>query len=293
MQYTYAASGAIDAAINLAMGELVVTADDVDEVTVEITPTQSDRPADVRAAENTAVDFADDRLTITQKRGNLLSTLVNKSWSIDVHVRVPRRSRFNVKSSYGNVRIRGPIGRSSLATSYGDITAGDVAELTAKTSYGEVRLDRVSGTTALTGTSLLIGEVYGDATVKSSHGNVAVGLVAGQLAAASGYGNIDVRTVMGDLEARAGHGKVLVSDAVSGTAQLETSYGDIEVGIRQGTLTWLDLDAKGGTVRNELNVAGPDSQDDDDTTDRLKVTARTNYGSVRAFRAAASQKETS
>lgn len=286
MHYTYAASGVIDATITLAMGELVVTADEVDEVTVDITPTLADRPADVRAAENTAVHFADGRLTITQKRENLLRTWVNKGWSIDVHVRVPRRSRLEVKSSYGNIRVRGSIGPSSLTTAYGDIVAGDVAELTAKTSHGEVSLDRVSGTTGLTGTSLHIGEVYGNATVKSSHGNVTVGLVMGQLAAATGFGNIEVRTVMGGVEARAAHGKIRVSDAVSGTARLDSSYGDIEVGIRQGTVAWLDLDAKGGAVRNELDVAGSEPQNDDGIADRLKVTARTNYGSVRAFRAA-------
>ena len=36
---------------------------------------------------------------------------------------------------------------------------------------------------------------------------------------------------------------------------------------------------------NELDVAGPETQNDEGTADRLKVTARTNYGSVRAFRA--------
>jgi DUF4097 and DUF4098 domain-containing protein YvlB len=286
MQYTYTAPGIIDATITRAMGELVVTADDVDEVSVDVTPTQADRPADVRAAENTAVDFADGRLTITQKRENVLRTWVNKGWSIDVHVRVPRRSRLDVKSSYGNIRVRGPIGPSSLATAYGDISAGDVAQLTAKTTHGEISLERVSGTTGLTGTTLLVGEVYGNATLKASQGNIAVGLVMGQLAAVSGFGNIDVRTVMGGVQARTAHGKIRVTDAVSGTARLEASYGDIEVGIRRGTVTWLDLDAKSGAVRNELDVAVPEPQNDDGAADRLKVTARTSYGSVRAFRAA-------
>ncbi|GAA3685975.1 DUF4097 family beta strand repeat-containing protein [Arthrobacter ginkgonis] len=286
MQYTYAATGIIDATITLAMGELVVTADDVDEVTVDITPTRGDRPSDVRAAENTTVGFADGRLTITQKRESMLSTWVNKGWSIDVHVRVPKRSRLDVKSSYGNIRVRGPIGSSSLTTAFGGITAGDVAELTAKTVHGEISLERVSGTTGLTGSSVLVGEVYGSATIKATQGNVAVGLVMGHLAVASGYGNIDVRTVMGDVEARAAYGKIRLGDAVTGTASLETSFGDIEVGIRQGTLTWLDLDAKGGAVRNELDAAGSEPGDDDGTADRLKVTARTNHGSVRAFRAA-------
>ncbi|NJC23263.1 DUF4097 and DUF4098 domain-containing protein YvlB [Arthrobacter pigmenti] len=289
MQYTYEASTAIDAKVTLMMGELVITADDVSEVTVTVEPTQPDRPADVRAAENTAVDFADGRLTIIQKRENLVSTWVNKSWSIDVHVRVPKRSRFEVKSSYGNIRVRGLLGRSSLTTSYGNISAGDVADLTAKTSHGEITLDRSSGTTTLTASSATIGEVYGSASLKCSQGNAVVGLVMGQLEVAGSFGNIEVRTVMGNVNARTSHGRIRLGDGVSGTAQLATSHGDIEVGIRQGTLTWLDLDTKAGAVRNELAVASdePQNDDDDGAAERLEVTARTNHGSVRAFRAAA------
>lgn len=285
MYYTYEAPGAVDAVINLAMGELVVTADDVDTITVDVTPTKADRPADVRAAENTEVDFAAGRLTITQKRESLISTWVNKGWSIDVHVRVPKRSRIQAKSAYGNIRVVGLIGPSSLNASYGDITAGDVAELSAKAAYGDVVVDRVSGTTRLTGTTVRVGEVYGEATAKSTQGNLSTGLVMGRLEAISAHGRIDVRTLMGELDARSAHGKIRVDEAVSGSATLNVNYGDIQIGIREGSLTWLDLDSKQGAVRNELDAL-PDAPADDDG-DRLKITARAGYGSVRVFRAAA------
>lgn len=287
MHYTFDATSPIDAVVTLMMGELVITADDVTEVTVDVEPTQPDRPADVRAAENTAVDLSNGRLTVIQKRENLVSTWVNKSWSIDVHIRVPKRSRFEAKSAYGNIQVRGPLGRSSLTTSYGSIAAGDADELAAKTSYGEINVDRASGTTSLTGSSVSVGEVYGNVKVKCSQGAAVVDLVMGHLEVVSSFGNIEVRKLMGDIDARTAHGVVRIGDGVSGDATLVTSHGDIEVGIRQGTLTWLDLDTKAGTVRNELSATEPQGDDDGDTADRLKVTARTNHGSVRAFRASA------
>lgn len=286
MRYTFDATNAIDATATLMMGELVITASDVTEVTVDVEPTQPDHPSDVRAAENTAVDFSNGRLTVIQKRENLVSTWVNKSWSIDVHIRVPKRSRFEVKSSYGNIRVRGHLGRSTLTTSYGNITAGDADELTAKTSHGEITLDRAGGTTSLTATSVSISEVYGNAKVKCSQGHAVVGLVMGHLEVVSSFGNIEARRLMGDIDARTAHGIIRIGDGISGDATLVTSHGDIEVGIRQGTLTWLDLDTKAGSVRNELIAAEDQNDDDDGTPDRLKVTARTNHGSVRAFRAA-------
>lgn len=42
-------------------------------------------------------------------------------------------------------------------------------------------------------------------------------------------------------------------------------------------------------LRNELGVAGPETQNDGGTANRLKVTARTNHGSIYAFRAVAPQ----
>lgn len=286
MHYRYEAHGAIDADITLAMGELVVTADDVDTITVDVTPTKADRPADVRAAENTEVDFASGRLTVTQKRESLISTWVNKGWSIDVNVRVPKRSRIQAKSANGNIRVFGLIGPSSLTASYGDITAGDVAELNAKTAYGDVVVERVSGATRLTGTTVRVGEVYGEATVKCTQGSISTGLVMGRLEAVSAQGRIDVRTLMGELDARSAHGKIRIDEAVSGAATLSVSHGDIQVGIRKGSLTWLDLDSKQGAVRNELDAL-PEAPADDAASDQLRVTARAGYGSVRVFRAVA------
>lgn len=287
MQYTFKATDTVDTTIQLAMGEVTVTADDVDEVTVDVSPTQPGRPADVRAAENTAVDFSDNRLGIRQKRETILRTWITRSWSVDVLVRVPRGSRLNVTSSYGNIRIHGGIGPSSLTTSYGDISVGETTDLNARTTYGEISVERISGTASLTGSSLLLGEVNGTAVAKSSHGNLSADLVLGTLNAASGTGNIEIRTLMGELEARAGYGRIRIADAVSGTAHLAATHADVEVGIRPGTLAWLDLDTRNGTVRNELDTAVPaPGNDGDGTADRLKVTARSTHGSIRAFRAA-------
>ncbi|GAA3709198.1 DUF4097 family beta strand repeat-containing protein [Zhihengliuella alba] len=296
MHHAYPAQGPVEAAINLQMAELVITADDVDEITVDVAPTQADRAADVRSAENTEVSFADGRLSIVQRRENLISTWVNKGWFIDVHVRVPRRSRLDVRSAYGNIRVLGLIGPSTLVTAYGDIAAGDVAELEAKTSHGEIAVERASGTSRLSASSVRVGEVYGDTTAKASHGNVSLGMVMGEAQAVSGYGNIDVRTLMGRLQARSAHGRIRIDDAVHGAAGLDVGYGDIEVGIREGSLTWLDLDSKQGAVRNELQpstasrdgaaqTVGEDPGDAE-SDDRLEIVARTTYGSVRAYRAA-------
>ena len=64
---------------------------------------------------------------------------------------------------------------------------------------------------------------------------------------------------------------------------METSYGAIEVGIREGTAAWLDVSSGSGQVRNTLTA----SETPEQTEDTVKVRARTSYGNIDVRRAKA------
>jgi hypothetical protein len=54
-----------------------------------------------------------------------------------------------------------------------------------------------------------------------------------------------------------------------------TSFGELEVGVPEGTAAWLDLDTASG-IRNTLDAAsGPG-----DATDRVVIHARTRFGDI-------------
>ncbi len=61
---------------------------------------------------------------------------------------------------------------------------------------------------------------------------------------------------------------------VRGEVRLETSYGAIEVGVREGTAAWLDVQSSGGLVRNMLTASGSPAG----TEETAKVHARTRPG---------------
>ena len=68
---------------------------------------------------------------------------------------------------------------------------------------------------------------------------------------------------------------------VSGSLDLETAYGAVEAGIREGTAAWLDVAAASGRVRNLLTESdGPEGGEDS-----LRVRARTAYGNILIRRA--------
>ncbi len=61
---------------------------------------------------------------------------------------------------------------------------------------------------------------------------------------------------MASVVAKSSNEDVRVSAVVRGSAVLETRAGDVEVGIREGTAAWLDVDARAGRVHNALGDGG-------------------------------------
>jgi hypothetical protein len=69
---------------------------------------------------------------------------------------------------------------------------------------------------------------------------------------------------------------VRVDELVRGSAVLETGFGAVEIGIREGTAAWLDIDSGQGVIRSELDTAeGPEQAED-----TVKVRARTGFGDI-------------
>lgn len=87
-------------------------------------------------------------------------------------------------------------------------------------------------------------------------------------------GEIVVERPGGPVTAKTAEGDIRIEDAVRGDLRLETSYGELQVGIRPGSAAWLEVNATHGTVRN---LMGPVDTESEDT---VRVQARSSYGNV-------------
>ena len=68
-----------------------------------------------------------------------------------------------------------------------------------------------------------------------------------------------------------------VGQAVGGSLDLATAYGEVEAGVREGTAAWLDLEAASGQVRNLLTpLRGPGGRSEE----TVEIRARTSYGDI-------------
>lgn len=113
---------------------------------------------------------------------------------------------------------------------------------------------RLEATAAL-GRLLVSGE-FGDCTLNVSAGDITV---------EGPRGAVTARTAKGDIR---------VADAVRGVLRLETSMGEVEVGIHPASAVQLDSNVQHGSVRNLLApVAGA-------TGDTVQVHARNSYGNI-------------
>ncbi|MFE1770293.1 DUF4097 domain-containing protein [Streptomyces sp. NPDC059008] len=261
-------------------GSIHFTASDRLDTVVEVRPRNPKQDRDVRAAEQAEVTYASGNLTVrTPKQRNSL----RRPGTVDVTVELPTGSRIDMTGAWAQVLGEGRLGEVRVKTSSGDTRLDTTGPLHLTAAHGSITVDRVEGTAEITTStgSLRVGTVNGSAVLKNSHGTTIVGAVSGELRVRGGHGDIDIARAESSVAATTAHGTVRAADVARGTVQLETSYGAIEVGIREGSAAWLDVSSGSGQVRNTLTA----SEAPENTGDSVEVRARTRHGNIDILRA--------
>lgn len=271
----------VAATAHVAAGSIQFIAGDRHDTVVEVQPRDPKKDLDVRAAGQTEVTYASGTLTIRTPKPNLFG----RTGVVDVTVELPSGSRIETTGAWTQVHGEGRLGEVRVKTSSGDVRLEATGPLRLTASHGSITVDRVEGVAEITTSSgsLRVGHVDGPAVLKNSHGTTTVGVATGELRVNGAHGDIDIAHAGGSVTAKTAHGTLRVGEVVRGTVQLETSYGSIEVGVREGTAAWLDVNAGSGQVRNTL-TASDTPQESEDT---VEVRARTRHGNIDIRRAKA------
>jgi DUF4097 and DUF4098 domain-containing protein YvlB len=269
----------ISATAHVEAGSIQFTAGDRLDTVVEVQPRDPKRDQDVRAAGQTEVTYTSGVLTVRTPKSNLFG----RTGTVDVTVELPTGSRIDTTGAWVQVLGEGRLGEVRVKTSSGDVRLDTTGPLQLTASHGSITVDRVEGMAEITTSSgsLRVGLVDGPAVLKNSHGTTTVGAATGELRVSGANGDIEIRRAEDSVTATTAHGTLRVGDVARGTVQLETSYGAIEVGVREGTAAWLDVSSGSGQVRNTLTA----SETPQKTEDTVKVRARTRYGNIDVRRA--------
>ncbi|WP_229400284.1 DUF4097 family beta strand repeat-containing protein [Micromonospora okii] len=267
----------IRATIEITVGAARITATDRGRTVVEVRPTDAAAEADVRAAEQTRVEYADGHLLVRAPRQKVLN-LFGRPGSVDVTVELPTGSRVRGEAAAGGFHCAGRLGECRLRTSAGDIRAEHTGPLDLTTSAGSVEVTRVDGRAEVsTGSGRVrLAEVDGPAVVKNSNGETWIGSVTGDARVNAANGDIAIDRARAGVTAATANGGVRVGEVVAGPVSVETSLGRIEVGIHGDTAAWLDLHTQFGTVHNQLDQAAAPAEHER----TVEVRARVSYGDI-------------
>lgn len=278
---TYPTPSPISAVIRVAHGDIHLEGSDRDDTLVDVAPTDAGRDADVRAAENTRVEFANGTLTVIGPKYNGLA-FGKRSGSIQVSIQLPAGSQVEAVSGMGTVAGTGRLGDCRMRTGAGDIRLGQAGTVDLDTGLGSIAADRVDGDAmCATGSgSIRIGQVDGDAQVKNSNGETWIGKGGTAVRVKASNGKVVIDRARGDVRAASANGDLVVGSTERGTVELRTGLGRIDIGVPQGTAARLDLHTSLGSVVNEL--ARTDRPTASEAT--VDVSARTSAGDIAVHR---------
>ncbi|MEO6456928.1 MAG: DUF4097 family beta strand repeat-containing protein [Chloroflexia bacterium] len=275
----YATPQPITVTIDLAIANLRIIASDRTDTIVEVRPSKDTRAADVKAAERTRVEYSNGRLLVKGPKQRLL---FGRNESINVTIELPAGSHVNGAVAWGEFRAEDRLGECRFHTDMGDLSLDQTGRLNLTNGYGNVTVDRVVGHADITAGSgaVRIREIDGSATIKNSNGNTTIGEVTGELRLNAANGDISIDRTLTLVTAKTANGNIRIGEVVRGSILLETAYGKLEVGIREGTAAWLDVSSQYGKVRNSLRAHDGPQQSDE----TAEVRARTGYGDIRIYR---------
>jgi hypothetical protein len=274
---TFATPEPISVTVAISVGDVRITASDRSDTAVVVGPSDGSKASDLKAAEQTRVEYADGRLLIKSPRSWKQYTPFGGGESIDVAIELPAGSRFDGEASVADFRCDGRLGECRLTTGVGSIRLDETGPLHVSTGAGSVTVDRAVGRADVTGSGQVrIREIDGPAVIKNLNGVTWVGEVTNDLRCSAANGDITIDRAGAGVAAKTANGAVRIGEVVRGSVDLGTGYGELEVGIRDGTAALLDVRSQFGSVRSSLAAS-----DGPATTDQtVEVCARTSFGDI-------------
>jgi DUF4097 and DUF4098 domain-containing protein YvlB len=279
----------IAAVLDLYIADVHIVAADRADTIVEVRPTDPDKPSDVKAADNTRVEYDDATRTlsvVTKKPRNRFVNFTKRPESIDVMIQLPTDSDVRGEAGLGDYRTEGVLGAVVLKTDLGAVRIAETGALNVRTTLGEVTVEGASGSAEVHSGSgeIRIGTVDGTADVSTSNGTIRIGVITGTANVKVSNGALSVDRALSDITAANSNGEVRIGEVVRGKVSATSKNGRVDVGVRDGSAAWLDVNTSVGRVYNDL--ASSDAPDPAEPVDKVEVHASTKLGDIVIRRAA-------
>jgi Putative adhesin len=184
----------ISAVLDIPAGRVRFIAANRADTTVEVLPANVSKGRDVKAAEQTKVEYGDGVLRI--KAPAEKNQILGPSGSIEVTVQLPAGSRIEAKAAGAEFRGVGRLGDVACEGAHGAVKIDEAASVRVAAYAGDVTVGRLTGPAEIsaqkgdihiaeaTSGTVVLRTQMGDVTVGAAHG------VSASLDAGTGYGRI-------------------------------------------------------------------------------------------------------
>jgi DUF4097 and DUF4098 domain-containing protein YvlB len=225
--FRYPTDGPVHLRVRNSRGTVEVTVDDVSETLVNVSGRH-----DVGSVRVSASD--DGRQVVVE---------VPRTWRpggpprFDITVRLPARSDVDLTTASASITTRGVLARAEAKTASGAVSIEQVE--------GDCRAGSASG-------SIELGTIGGTVDLKSASGDLRVARVGGRCTARTASGAVDVGWAGDLVNAVSASGDLTVRDVARGEVVCKSTSGQVAIGVRKGTLVWLDLSTVSGRTTSSL-----------------------------------------
>ncbi|MCL7382453.1 DUF4097 family beta strand repeat-containing protein [Streptomyces sp. 35G-GA-8] len=180
--------------LDITAGRVQLIAADRTDTTVEVLPANASKARDVKAAEQTEVEYTDGVLRIGTPAAK--HQILGPSGSIEVTVKLPAGSRVEATAAGAEFRAVGRLGDVSFDGAHGVTKVDEATGVRLTALAGDVSVGRLSGPAEIStqkGDIHIAEAVRGTVVLRTESGDVSVGAAPGvsaSLDAGTGYGRI-------------------------------------------------------------------------------------------------------
>ncbi|MEV0775055.1 DUF4097 family beta strand repeat-containing protein [Streptomyces sp. NPDC050428] len=184
----------ISAVLDIPAGRIQLIAADRIDTTVEVLPSNASKGRDVKAAEQTTVEYADGVLRIASSAAR--HQILGPSGSIEVTVKLPAGSRVEGKAAAAELRAVGRLGDVVFDGAHGATKLDEATSVRLTALAGDVSVGRLDGPAEISiqkGDIQITEAVRGTVVLRTESGDVSVGAahgVSASLDAGTTYGRI-------------------------------------------------------------------------------------------------------
>ncbi len=248
----YKVSPNLDLVVSTTGGNIIAVGEEGSTVEVSFIVALRGKVLDItfdQLKEYAVVEIINDnsRLEINVKR------IIKRNVSVGFLIKTPINSSADLKTSGGNIELRGISGQQKIMTSGGNIKLENIkGAVLAKTSGGNIRISDSSAefNASTSGGNISLDNIDGKLNVSTSGGNIHANNITKGLTARTSGGSIKLLKVHEFIDVSTSGGSISL-DEISGSIRAITSGGNIKANIIELT-DMLELKTSGGSINASL-----------------------------------------